>query len=638
MSLKRVISPDPQEWGSSSRDKIIGWNDTQRISRNTTYRLQLNGQHKNADLKVARLPSWVCVDVGTHTVLLKERDWKDLSGDDHSLLVEAIKNESVRSFGMRTPEVTQAMRRQFLADADVIESVAAQAFMALRYAAKRSESRSSKLYQQIGAVRYKIEYHLGERGSSQLFFIGGELDADGSQTIACKAVIIDIPKQSRGQRTAQECVCYKRRKAVVEEARMLAAKTRLDALKNERKDPHRVADVAEEVEMWHQRIIACKLLRGKAIARGVKNGALLAARGIPNVLKYVGQEIKEGRVVKTFAEMCEGDARVLIPKPHERLSLVEQRRRLDILKDIVDALIPLHKPPRAFRLRSVSPVLCVCDLKTANVFLKSGHAKLGDLSGIVKEGEPVCEFSPGYAAPGKDEGSLARHEDDIYALGLIGYELLHGRFTTAEEAYTLLNARDPIDRLLMDMLEKDRLQRLSALVVRARLESLTPEVIRLADGAACSSSARGDSGVDVTMSAVARTEQLPEAAPQIYCAAAPTTVEAARAPAFQINPEQADVELPSCSHECVQYEPEPPQQPRQLPRIPSRASPRSHHRVIPSVPAQSTHQSDSPRHSSASTPRRAAPILHRSPPVTHRSLSGQRSSPKTRRQQFGKNS
>lgn len=98
-----------------------------------------------------------------------------------------------------------------------------------------------------------------------------------------------------------------------------------------------------------------------------------------------------------------------------------------LLRELADALAYAHA-------RGVVH----CDLKPENVLLSEGHAVVADF-GIAKavaavaadETAPAGSGSgvlgtPGYMAPEQASGGTADHRSDLYALGVIGYEVLTG--------------------------------------------------------------------------------------------------------------------------------------------------------------------------------------------------------------------
>lgn len=70
------------------------------------------------------------------------------------------------------------------------------------------------------------------------------------------------------------------------------------------------------------------------------------------------------------------------------------------------------------------------DLKPANIFFKNGILKIADFGFAFKDGTPVQKYnlgSPSYMAPEVLRDNRYSFKSDIWALGIIMYEMLHGK-------------------------------------------------------------------------------------------------------------------------------------------------------------------------------------------------------------------
>lgn len=70
------------------------------------------------------------------------------------------------------------------------------------------------------------------------------------------------------------------------------------------------------------------------------------------------------------------------------------------------------------------------DLKPMNIFFKNGVVKIADFGFAFKEGTPVQKYnlgSPSYMAPEVLGENRYSYKSDIWALGVILYEMLHGK-------------------------------------------------------------------------------------------------------------------------------------------------------------------------------------------------------------------
>jgi len=135
------------------------------------------------------------------------------------------------------------------------------------------------------------------------------------------------------------------------------------------------------------------------------------------------------------------------------------------------------------------------DLKPANVLIDGrGRAHLADfgLANLAGEGKEVPEIAgtPGYMAPEQLEGREATTRMDVYALGLVLYEMFTGKRALATDRATLINPSmlvpdlDPaIEHVILRCLERDPARRPASVnAVAAALPGGSPLAAALAAG------------------------------------------------------------------------------------------------------------------------------------------------------------
>jgi serine/threonine-protein kinase len=177
-----------------------------------------------------------------------------------------------------------------------------------------------------------------------------------------------------------------------------------------------------------------------------------------------------------------------------RIGRLPQERAVEIARQLCAGLAAAHEAGILHR-----------DLKPANIMIDGrGRARitdfgLADLSGTVV-GEDVRAGTPSYMAPEQLSGSGVTERSDIYALGLVLYEMFTGKAafnarsaaemaqlqqsTVPTEPTTLVKGLDPaVERVLLRALDTDPARRpASALAVAAALPGGDPLAAALAAG------------------------------------------------------------------------------------------------------------------------------------------------------------
>ncbi len=210
----------------------------------------------------------------------------------------------------------------------------------------------------------------------------------------------------------------------------------------------------------------------------------------PNICRVYDIGELEGRHFLTM-EYIDGEDLASLLK---RIGSLHGTKALDVARQLCAGLVAAHDKGVLHR-----------DLKPANVMLDGrGHVRITDFGLAVAAGEEVSaedvSGTPPYMAPEQFTGKGASVRSDIYALGLIFYEIYTGR--RAFEARTLAELRtkkesslptapseiardiDPIvERVILRCMEKDPRQRpASAAQVAAALPGGDPLAAAIAAG------------------------------------------------------------------------------------------------------------------------------------------------------------
>jgi len=185
-------------------------------------------------------------------------------------------------------------------------------------------------------------------------------------------------------------------------------------------------------------------------------------------IKCPADRVQRGRLVSLF-----GEARILATINHPNVaaiySLSEDAELPFMVMEFVDgcpideavAQAPLEQRLKVFRqvLRGVSELhrlgIVHRDLKPGNILVdRSGNAKVLDLGIAEKTWEtapglsvPTAKGTPAYLAPEQSRGEVPRPTTDVFALGIILFEILTGQRpftgTTVQDVIQAIRKADP---------------------------------------------------------------------------------------------------------------------------------------------------------------------------------------------------
>ncbi len=167
-------------------------------------------------------------------------------------------------------------------------------------------------------------------------------------------------------------------------------------------------------------------LRQKAVAEAQNHKRV--ARSEPSMLVQYIDLVSDHRGLFLITEFVDGPSLEWIlqsePKP------MEQRQALGIIAATAKGLMAIHNAGMLHR-----------DLKPSNILLpRAGGLKIGDfgLSAAMNEQQAMDLGSVRYMAPELLQGEPGSEASDIYALGIIAYEMLAGRDKFNEAFRTIL--------------------------------------------------------------------------------------------------------------------------------------------------------------------------------------------------------
>src|SRR5918993_4432322 len=202
-----------------------------------------------------------------------------------------------------------------------------------------------------------------------------------------------------------------------------------------------------------ERHVALKLLRvdGENLRRRLMREAQSAARlQHPNVVTVYDVGDHEGQLYIAM-EFIDGETLATLIRDDVPFSVI---RKLDIVDEIADGLGYAHQ--RGIIHRDIKPANLMISRRGLVKVLDFGIARLAHRESGEIDG-PTLIGTPAYMAPEQLEGAEVDARSDIYAVGLVMYELFSGRrafagATTADVLQQVLAAQPtPIDRLVPDI-------------------------------------------------------------------------------------------------------------------------------------------------------------------------------------------
>ena len=176
------------------------------------------------------------------------------------------------------------------------------------------------------------------------------------------------------------------------------------------------------------KLLHLSLLGQSGASRFRREGAILARLAHPHIARLLDAGISEGGQPYLVLELVEGER---IDRHCDALRLsVDQR--LDLFAEVLAAVAHAH-----------SHLVIHRDIKPTNILVdRSGSVKLLDfgIAKLIEDGadtatqitrEGARAMTPEYAAPEQLRGDAVTTATDVYALGVLLYELLTGRHPTA---------------------------------------------------------------------------------------------------------------------------------------------------------------------------------------------------------------
>ena len=184
-----------------------------------------------------------------------------------------------------------------------------------------------------------------------------------------------------------------------------------------------MADVYQVWDRQRQTYLAMKVLRSDLatdlvfIQRFQREARNLAKLQHPNIVRFYGLE-QEGRISFLLMEYIEG--MTLQDLLFEKRKPLEKNELLRIMRPVCSALYYAHQKG-----------IIHCDMKSSNILIdKSGKVYVSDF-GIARQMEAstaslATAGSPAYMAPEQLQGRQVTPQTDIYALGVVLYEMMSG--------------------------------------------------------------------------------------------------------------------------------------------------------------------------------------------------------------------
>ncbi len=227
--------------------------------------------------------------------------------------------------------------------------------------------------------------------------------------------------------------------------------------------------------------VAIKVLRSDlaenhtVITRFIQERSVLTSCDHPNLVRVIDLVV-EGGAAALIMELAEGGSLRQLIDVHGTFS---ESRSVELAVGVLDALDYVHSRGVVHR-----------DIKPENVLLTTdGHVKVADfgVAKIVADATPGYHTTsiigtPNYLAPELAEGDVASPASDVYAAGILLYELLSGATPfegghpiavmmrhSQQEPARILGVSSNVERTVMAMLDKDPNVRPSASQAAANL-------------------------------------------------------------------------------------------------------------------------------------------------------------------------
>ena len=189
-------------------------------------------------------------------------------------------------------------------------------------------------------------------------------------------------------------------------------------------------EAGERVEL---RVLPAGLLKGKGRKQFLAGVQRLAALDIEAVSGWIDSFEEEGRLILVHQRL-EGETL------RDRLSggaVLEWREAVLIASEVSEALAAVH---------ALEPPLVHGDLRPENIVKVDGRHRLRDfllaeLVDELSERETLAVARLRYLSPEQMEGLEAQPSDDLYALGLIFFEMVTGNQAFDEQSVSELEAR-----------------------------------------------------------------------------------------------------------------------------------------------------------------------------------------------------
>ena len=146
----------------------------------------------------------------------------------------------------------------------------------------------------------------------------------------------------------------------------------------------------------------------------------------PGVLKY-HQVIEDGDFFYVVMDRYHEDLKEFIAKYRKTQKLIPRKSMLSIVRQLADALAYVHNPAKVDANANTLPAIVHRDLKPANILMnKDGERVVIAGFGVCKDAQhdgSTLAGTPGYMAPETLLSNKTSRASDIWALGVITYEL-----------------------------------------------------------------------------------------------------------------------------------------------------------------------------------------------------------------------